>query len=304
MRSLRYHRVDVFTDRAFTGNPLAVFPDADEIDASWMQTIAREMNLSETVFVCTATTPGADLRLRIFTVDRELPMAGHPVIGAHYVLAATGRLALQRGTTTVQAELGVGVLPVELEGDGESVHAVVMTQRAPSVGPAIQDRALVASAIGLPVGRLMPDLPVRVVDTGVPWLMVPVVDARALAAVAPRADLCRELAQVAGTDAFYAFTQETQDPDCAVRARHVWFGPLTAGEDPVTGSAAGCLACYLVLEQVLLAAPTADIAIEQGVEIGRVGKVRAFVDAEGTRVRRIRVGGAAVHVGDGELWLP
>src|SRR5690606_31194634 len=103
------------------------------------------------------------------------------------------------------------------------------------------------------------------------------------------------------SETFYAFTQETEDPTCAVRARHVWFGRVTPGEDPVTGSAAGCLGAYLVHENVLLAAPTAEVRIEQGVEIGRPGVVDAFVDVEGKRIQRVRVGGRAVHVGDVEL---
>ena len=111
----------------------------------------------------------------------------------------------------------------------------------------------------------------------------------------------RRLAQLAGTDLVYAATQDTDDPSCAARARPVWFGSATPGEDPVTCSAAGCLASSLVFQEILLAAPSAEIRIEQGVEVGRPGHVQAFVTASGKHVDRVRVGGAAVHVGDGEL---
>ncbi len=302
VRRLRYHRVDVFSEEPFGGNPLAVFPDGDGVETALMQKIAREMNLSETVFV-TRPTEDADLAFRIFTVDRELPLAGHPVIGAHFVLATTGRYELRRdGATTVRAQLGAGVLPAEIHCQEGVVRSVLMTQRTPAFAPALEDRGLVARALGLRPDQIGPgDLPVRVVDTGVPWLVVPLVDRRAIEGLAPLPALCQQVAEIAGTDMIYAFTQETLDPTCAVHARHVWFGTVTPGEDPVTGSAAGCLASYLVFEQVLLAAPIAQLSIEQGVEVGRPGRVRARIDADGTRIKTVQVGGSAVHVGDGEL---
>ncbi len=305
MPTWRYHRVDVFTDRPFGGNPLAVFPDAHGLDDRTMQAIAREMNLSETVFVLPPREARAAVRLRIFTVDRELPLAGHPVVGTHFVLAATGRYQLRDGLNKVLGELAAGVLPVEIEVRDGEVRAVLMTQRMPSFAPAFAHRELLADALGVPLARLgAADLPARVVDTGVPWLMVPLADLRTIRGLAPNPGLCAQVAELCGTDMIYAFTQETEDPECAVHARHVWFGTVTPGEDPVTGSAAGCLASYLVFENVLLAAPTAEAWIEQGIEIGRPGRVRALVDVEGGQITMTRVGGSAVHIGDGELRLP
>ena len=302
MRTYRYHRVDVFTDRPFGGNPLAVFPEAEGLDSDEMQAIAREMNLSETVFVLPPTDPEADIRLRIFTVDRELPLAGHPVVGAHFVLAATGRYELEREITLIRGQLGAGVLPVEILTEEGQVRSVVMTQNLPSLSERITDRSLVARALGLTeelleVGDLLP----RVVNTGIPWLIIPLLDLRSIQSVKPNAEACHELAELVGTDMFYAFTQETEDPGCAVRGRHVWFGTVTPGEDPVTGSAAGCLASYLVTEGVLLAAPVAEVWIEQGVDVGRPGKVQALVDVESGEIRQVCVGGCAVHMGDGEI---
>ena len=304
MKTLRYHRVDVFTDRPLGGNPLAVFRDADGISDVTMQAVAREMNLSETVFVL-RPTERADVRLRIFTVDRELPLAGHPVVGSHFVLAATGHYGVLQETNVVHAQLGAGVLPAEIRATEGRPRSVLMTQREPSFAPALQDRELLAEALGVRKEAIgAGDLPARVVDTGVPWLIVPIVDLRAIRAIAPQPAACARVAELSGTDMIYAFTQETVDPQCAAHARHVWFGAVTPGEDPVTGSAAGCLASYLVFESVMLAAPTAEVSIEQGLEVGRPGTVHALVDADGTRVKRVRVGGGAVHVGDGELWLP
>ena len=301
-RTYRYHRVDVFTDQPLTGNPLAVFPDARGLDTDEMLAIAREMNLSETVFCLPPSNSASDIRLRIFTIDRELPLAGHPVVGTHFVLAATGRYTLAEPVTIVRTELLAGIFPAEVLVEAGLPKAVVMTQRTPCFAPTLQDLRLVAEALGLRNDQVGPgDLPARVVDTGVPWLVVPVVDLRALAAISPDPALCRRLSEIAGTDLIYAFTLDTNDQSAAARARHVWFGNATPGEDPVTGSAAGCLASYLVFQGVLLAAPKVEVLIEQGVEVGRRGLVSAFVDAVGTRVERVRVGGSAVHVGDGEL---
>ena len=304
MRAYRYQRIDVFTDRAFGGNPLAVFPAAQGLDTAEMQLLAREMNLSETTFVLPPTSDAAVARVRIFTVDRELPLAGHPVVGTAFALAGSGGFEVHQGANEVAFELGAGVLPVHVEMQGDRVASVFMTQRVPSFGPAVEDRQVLASALSLQPDELGLDiLPARVVDTGIPWLLVPVCDQRALAKVKADPRFCGELAEAVGTDLFHAFTLETGDPGCAVRTRHVWWGPVTPGEDPVTGSAIGCIASYLVAEGVILAAPQAQMVIEQGYEVGRPGQVTARVSVSGDSVSRVEVGGCAVHVGNGEIWL-
>ena len=304
MTSYKYHRVDVFTDRPFGGNPLAVFPDAEGLDPDIMQVIAREMNLSETVFCLPPLDPEADVRLRIFTVDRELPMAGHPVVGTHFVLAATGRYDLEDGSNEVCSELQAGVLPVEVVVKEGEVHSVVMDQNCPEFGEPFLEHEVLAEALGLDEEQVtLGDLHPRVVDTGIPWFLIPVVDLPAVRSIQPKFEVCHALAEYVGTDLFHAFTQETGDPDCAVRTRHVWFGTGTPSEDPVTGSAAGCIASYLVSEEVVMALPTAEISIEQGDEVGRPGKIQVLVDVRNGEVTRVRVGGRAVHIGDGTIWL-
>lgn len=305
MPKLRYHRVDVFTDRPLGGNPLAVFPEVPaSLDAATMQAVAREMNLSETVFCLPPTDAKAHTRLRIFTVDREVPLAGHPVVGTHHVLASTGALPLREGRNELHTQLGAGVLPVEVDMASGQVGSVFMTQRAPKFGAPFLEREVLAGALGLDVEDLaVGELPARVVDTGLPWFLVPVRDLKALRAMRPEVAVCNVLAGEVGTDLFHAFTQDTGDPACAVRTRHVWWGRTTPGEDPVTGSAIGCIASFLVEEGVILAAPEAEFAVEQGEEVGRPGKVTARVLRRGDAVVRVQVGGGAVHVGDGELWL-
>ncbi len=304
MRAYRYHRVDVFTDRPFGGNPLAVFPTAQGLERAVMQSLAREMNLSETTFVLPPTQKGAVARVRIFTIDRELPLAGHPVVGTAYALAATGALELRPGRNAVTFELGAGLLPVEIDVENDVVTSVFMTQQPPKFGPALVDARVLGRALSLPPDQIdVGTLPARVVDTGIPWLLIPVRDRRALQHVRADFQACSQLAQEVGTDLFHAFTQDSGDPGCAVRTRHVWWGTVTPGEDPVTGSASGCIAAYLVGEGVMLAAPEAEFAIEQGEEVGRPGKVTARVRTSGGKVTRVQVGGSAVHVGNGEIWI-
>lgn len=304
MRAYRYHRIDVFTDQPFRGNPLAVFPTATRLADAEMQALAREMNLSETTFVLPPRDQKAVARLRIFTIDRELPMAGHPVVGTAFALAQNGAFAVKEGRNEVVFELGTGLLPVAIDVQDGKVQSVYMTQQPPKFGAALSDARVLARALSLEPSDLdLATLPARVVDTGIPWLLVPVRDAKALARV--RADFasCQALAKSVGTDLFHAFTQDTGDPDCAVRTRHVWWGTVTPGEDPVTGSAIGCIASYLVGEGVLLAAPDAAVSIEQGHEVGRPGKVTARIGTSNGVVKRVQVGGSCVHVGNGEVWL-
>lgn len=305
MRAYRYQRIDVFTDRPFRGNPLAVFPTAQGLDADEMQQLAREMNLSETTFVLPPSRPReAAARVRIFTIDRELPLAGHPVVGTAYALAATGGLAVSRGRNLVSLELEAGVLPVEIDVGEHGVGSVFMTQRAPRFGATVTDGRILAEALSLDRDQIDLDLlPARVVDTGIPWLLIPVRDHRAIAQVRADPRACAALAREVGTEMFHAFTQDATDPGCAVRTRHVWWGVVTPGEDPVTGSAIGCIAAYLVEEGVILAAPEAEFGIEQGEEVGRRGKVTARVRVSGEKVGAVQVGGTAVHVGNGEIWL-
>jgi PhzF family phenazine biosynthesis protein len=227
-------------------------------------------------------------------------------VGTHWVLATTGRLRLHPGRNIVHAELGAGVLPVELVVDqGGVLESVFMTQSPPRFGQPFTDHGLVAAALGLePFQLTVGELHPRVVDTGIPWFLIPLTDRRAVDSIVPRHDLCAQVAEMVGTDLFHAFSQDTGDPSCAVRTRHVWFSGVTPGEDPVTGSAIGCIASYLVNEEVILAMPTAECWIEQGETVGRPGKVLARVTLHDHRISAVEVGGAAVHVGDGELWLP
>ena len=177
---LRYLHLDVFTDRLFEGNQLAVFPDPGDLTTQQMQVIAKEMNFSESTFIYPAER-GGDVRMRIFTPGEELPMAGHPTIGSTFALALEGVIA--KGRERFVFELGVGPTPVSLEWTAAGLGFAWMTQPLPKFGGVIGDRDALAAAVGVATADLLPGLPVQVVSCGVPFLFVPLVSRAAVDAV-------------------------------------------------------------------------------------------------------------------------
>lgn len=305
MKEYRFIQVDVFTDKPFGGNPLAVFPEAEGLTSEEMQCLAREMNLSETTFVLPPQAAGSDFKVRIFTPAKELPFAGHPVVGTHWVLAHLGRVDLREPVTKVRFELGVGVLPADLHIAGGHVQCVVMTQDRPAflaILDAVQVAEL-AGGLGLPPGAIAgTELPVQVVSTGVPQMMVPVrslAEVQALDAgqlnVAALGRVCRAV----GTECVMVFTFETDRPESTVHVR--LFAPLLGvPEDPATGSANGALGAYLVHHRAVpVAEPTTSLVSEQGAEIGRPSTLYVEVDSAGQEIGAVRVGGEVVFVAEG-----
>lgn len=276
----RYSVCDVFTDTALAGNPLAVFRDARGISEERLQPIAREINLSETVFVYPAAF-GGDARIRIFTPGRELPFAGHPILGTAIVLAGPDR-------DTVRLETGRGVVPVRLERRSGRPPFGWMTQPLPSVLAFAAGEALLA-AVGAP--RSM--LPIEAYDNGVRHVFVALDGPDAVARLAPdMGRLAREFADY-GVNCFGGG---------GARWKTRMFAPgHGVVEDPATGSAAGSLAVHLYRHGLVPSGE--EIVLSQGAEVGRSSALHARVTADGERVERVEVGGSAVVVGRGELLL-
>jgi trans-2,3-dihydro-3-hydroxyanthranilate isomerase len=305
VREYRFLQVDVFTDVPFGGNPLAVFPDAEGLTSEEMQKLAREMNLSETTFVLPREAPGADFKVRIFTPAAELPFAGHPVVGTHWVLAHLGRVDLKEPVTEVRFELGVGVLPADLEVVGGRVERVVITSGQASFLAVMEDVGDLAAALGIPAEAITDTgLPVQVVSTGMATLMVPV---RSLAEVQDMDPARLNVAalgracQPLGTETVFVFTLETERPEATVHVR--MFAPsLGVPEDPATGSANGTLGAYLVHHQVVpVSDGTNHFVSEQGAEMGRPSTLDLLVDRSGGEVTRVRVGGQVVPMVEGSV---
>lgn len=301
-KEVRFIQADVFTDRAFAGNPLAIVPDASGLDTEEMQAIAREMNLSEAAFVLPADDPSAAFRLRIFTPRVELPLAGHPVVGTCFVLARRGRLSLNEGTNRILQQSGAGVLPVDIHIRKGKVARVYMTQKRPEFLKSTADRSLLAAALGLEEDRLLPDgLPAEVVSTALPQLMVPAQGLKDLEAVHIHQTALGKACETMDTQCVMMFTRQTVHANSTVHAR--MFAPaLGIPEDPATGSAAGALGAYLVRHRLMNARPTTHLIVEQGYEMGRPSTIYVEVD-EGPDgdPGEVRVGGHAVEVGEGIL---
>jgi trans-2,3-dihydro-3-hydroxyanthranilate isomerase len=299
----RFIQVDVFTDRPFGGNPLAVFYEAEGLTTEDMQHLALEMNLSETTFVLPAETTAADFRVRIFTPHEEVPFAGHPVVGTHWVLAHLGRVPLQEPLTQVRFELGVGVLPADLQVAGGEVTRVVMTQARPTFHTVVQDVSNLATGLGLaPEAIAETGWPVQVVSTGLPQMMVPVrslAEVQSLSASQLNTAALDRACQAVETDCVLVFALQTERPESTVHTR--MFAPrFGIPEDPATGSANGALGAYLVHHGIVtLAHPTVHIVSEQGLELGRPSTLYVEVDHSGGEVTTVRVGGQTVWIAEG-----
>ncbi len=291
VRRYPYVQVDVFTSRPLEGNALAVFTDARGLSDAEMQAIARETNLSETTFVLPdpAAPPGRATRVRIFTIGEEVPFAGHPTLGTAAVLRGIS------GAAEVVLALAVGEIPVTFEDRGGSIFGE-MRQRDPVFGR-VHVRDDVASALGLPSDAVDPRAPVETVSTGLPFAIAPIRSLATLAALRP--DLSRVDAYLAGTDArfVYLVSSETVDPAAKLHARMLFYG----GEDPATGSAAGCCAAWMVRHGI--AAPGVQAIIEQGLEARRPSRIFVRASRDGDRVHDVRVGGNVVEVARGVLAL-
>ena len=288
----RLYQLDVFTSKPFEGNPLAVITDGDEISAARMQDVAREMNLSETVFVQRPTNNRALARLRIFTTTQELPLAGHPVIGTWFLLAQLGVVPASEGSVHILQQTGAGILPVELSfHDGRPVR-VTMTQKAAKFRAEKIARKALAAALGLRAGDISADLPIEAVSTGIFNLMVPIASRKALGKIAMNSMETAKLLRGA-TQMAYCF---------ALGGRGQVFsrGMLPGGgyEDPATGSAGGSLGAYLVRHGKLLGGER--LRILQGVEMKRPSQIEVVVDAAGAKLTP-RVSGSAVCVMEGHI---
>ena len=295
----RFVQVDVFTDRVFGGNPLAVFLDGRGLDDERMQQIAREMNLSETVFLFPPSRPDYAAALRIFTPAREVPFAGHPTIGTAWVLAAHGLGT--RGASRFVLEEKIGPVPVELEGDPARPDFIWMTQQEATFGPALDDRPAMARALGLTEADLLPGAPIQPGSTGNTFLFVPLRDQ----ATVDRAVLdVRGMLAVMGDHPHIGIFVFAPGPDPgAGRVYSRMFAPHTSGvpEDPATGSASGPLGAYLVRHGLVKKAGEVKIVSEQGTKMGRQSFIHIKLAMDGERISGIRVGGSTVPVLAGEL---
>lgn len=300
----RFYTADVFTDRPFGGNPLAVFPEGRGLDPAQMRRVAREFNMSETVFVFPAEASGHACRLRIFTPGVELPFAGHPTLGAAHVLASIGKIPLDGRVTNVVFEEGVGPVPVSIHADeGRPVFAKLTAPRLPEFGPPPPALDEIARTLSLEVSDLWGGAGgPQAVSCGVPFLFVPLRDRGALGRARVNRDLWARFIATTWAPHLFVFTYDPELSGSDLRAR--MFAPaMGIEEDPATGSAATALGGYLGVRH----ATTDGILhwkVEQGFEMGRPSMLHVEVEKVKGEIVSIRVGGAAVLVSEGTMEIP
>ncbi|MBZ5719086.1 MAG: PhzF family phenazine biosynthesis protein [Acidobacteriia bacterium] len=293
VRHFPFVQLDVFTSQPLAGNQLAVFLDGRGLSDQQMQALAREMNLSETTFILpgdAATEAKRGVRARIFTVEEELPFAGHPTLGTAFALRGSA------GAQEVVLDLKVGRVPVRFEESPAKPVLGEMTQVDPQFGP-VHDREAVVRAAGLRDGDVDPSLPIQTVSTGLAFTVVPLRGLEIMRQLQVDQKHSAEYLERFGGKFFYFVTRETVDPAARLHARMMFYN----GEDPATGSAAGCTAAWMVAHGV--AKPEERVLIEQGIEMQRPSRIFVRASRRDDRVVNVRVGGNAVEVMRGEVFF-
>jgi trans-2,3-dihydro-3-hydroxyanthranilate isomerase len=291
-RRLPFVQVDVFTSVPLKGNQLAVFADGRSLSDAEMQALAREMNLSETTFILprdAATERERGVRVRIFTVDEEMPFAGHPTLGTAMVLRGNS------GAEEVALDLNVGRIPVRFS-TRDGLPFGMMTQRDPEFGEK-HTREDVARASGLAVDDIADDLPIQTVSTGNAFAIVPLKSLAVLQKLSPTWANMKAYLDKSDAKFFYFVSREAVSPEARLQSRMIFYN----GEDPATGSAAGPCAAWAV--QYGVVPPDEQALMEQGVEMKRRSRIFFSAGRDGGKIVNVRVGGHVVEVVRGEVFL-
>ncbi len=308
MKKARYVRVDVFAKKPFGGNPLAVFPEAENLTSREMQLLAKEMNLSETTFVLPPTKgSGADFRVRIFVPDMEVRYAGHPTLGTFYVLAREGRIKLKEPVTTVKMEVLAGVMPVEIHSSHGRVTEVVTVQNKPEFMRTFEESDIFAEALSLKKSDFdTKRMPIQLVSTGLPWVIVPVKSRKAVESASGNIQAFAEAIKPLpkGVVDLYVTCLDPVDKSSTTHSRGFSLVSKSIVEDPATGSASGCLGAYLVHHRLVPVKRVTKMTNEQGYEIERPSKISIEVRTSNKGdIDSVRVGGTIVDMMDGTAFL-
>jgi trans-2,3-dihydro-3-hydroxyanthranilate isomerase len=294
-RKLAYDQVDVFTNKPFGGNQLAVFHTPGKLTKHQMQTIAREINFSETTFIFPSKNKDIHAKVRIFTPADEIPFAGHPTIGSAFVYY--NRLkGTRKKPDTLILELGVGKITIDISRSGKHITGITMNQPLPEFGSALQNRGQAAKALGIKPYHIMGG---GVVSNGLSFLIVEAPEQETVASARLNLEDAINVIERHNVIGIYLFSRE-EHKDVHVHAR--FFAP-TVGviEDPATGSAAGALGGYLA--RILKFPIDLRLAIKQGVEIQRPSEIKVDVHCDRGMVNSVKVTGKVVLVGEGTIFL-
>ena len=305
MKKVKVYQVDAFTSYPFGGNPAGVVTDAAGLTEEEMLKIAREMNCSETAFVLPAINPKADFRIRFFTPSEEVDLCGHATIAAFHVLAMEEKIKLDCKEKLIYQETKAGILPVNLvAGYNGKLDRVVMGQTLPKIIGTNKDIYKVAELLGLEISDLSLDgLPLQIVSTGLPDMMVPVKDLTTLKKVSPDFSSLAKYQREKGFISIHAFTFETEDSNNTVHTRD--FAPSVGiNEEAATGTANGALGAYLIINKAIpLKEEKVVIKVEQGYIMDRPSEIIVEILHNKGQVEEVKVGGSAVIIMEGTMLL-
>ena len=300
-----FYTVDVFTDSIFGGNQLAVFPHSRGLNSQQMQSIAREFNFSETVFVFEDSRLDIAKNLRIFTPTKEIPFAGHPTIGTAYLLAAIGEIPLNRAVKIINFQEGIGKISVKIQSKKNLPNYIELTAtKLAEFGPKPPSISELSAMLCLNIEDIMNDsinYP-EAISCGLPFLFIPLVDRTAVAAARLNLNIWEQLLKPFWASSVYIFSYDPELKGSDLRSR--MFAPgFGVAEDPATGSAATALAAYLGVRS-----PQSDGTlkwqIEQGFEMGRPSLLQAIACKQNGKITATGVGGTAVLVSEGTMEVP
>lgn len=294
MSSLKFYIVDVFAEAKYTGNQLAVFPDAANLSTEQMQQIAKEINYSETTFVTSTQTVSEGYNVKIFTPKQELPFAGHPTLGTAYILQ---KEIIKSSVKEILLNLKVGQIPVKIDEHNSSGEYLWMQQQAPTFHQVL-DRHKIADVLRIESDEIDDCFPIQAVSTGVPFIIVPLKTLESVKRIQVNRDKYFELINTIDAKCILVFCPETykQENDLNVR---VFCDYLGIPEDPATGSANGCLAGYLV-QYSYFGKSEINLRVEQGYEINRPSLILLQAEQKGITID-VNVGGRVVMVARGEF---
>jgi len=306
MREFEVKHLDVFTQAPFSGNPLLVVLRAEELSGSEMQAIASEFGMPETTYVLQSYEPDVDYKVRIFTPLKEIPFAGHPIVGTAHVVATEGIVEVVKPKDTISHETGIGILPIEVIHDGNEVPRIVMTQGKPEF-LSVPDRkqiSKVVEALGVCERDIKETgLTPQVVSTGLPQLFVPLKSLEIISNLKPNYAKVKMVEDSLGLEGVGVFTLDTVNKDASIHLR--FFAPsIGIDEDAAAGSAAGGLGAYLARWNVLSGLDLKDFSVEQGLEMGRPSRLHVNVEVEDGTPVTVKVGGYSVTILSGVLKLP
>ncbi len=291
MKNLELYWVDAFTDQPFGGNPAAIIINADNIPDEQKQVVAKEMNLSETVFISKSQV--ADFKVQFYTPKQETALCGHGTVAAFWLLGLIGRIEnCSGGFVRATQETKAGILPIELYFDkGRTLYQIVMHQTLPEFYRIDVNHDEIAGMLGISADQFESGYPLEVVSTGRPKLFIPIKSRDILYGIKPNFDMIADYCIQKSITGFHLFTFETHDPGSITAARH--FAPVAGvNEDPVTGIAAGALGCYLA-EFGKDKVSNSNYQMEQGFNMGRKGIIYVEICKENQQYRSIKVGGKA-----------